>query len=123
MPLRTILSRAWMPVRTMAVKVFLGRDGSLAQQATSGHQGLLLRATFARGRLIGPLVPRSGSLQLLGFLLDQQLEAHAFLRVVGVLTLEEFAPVICVLRHRKMFDGSSAGAVYPEWVVWAATLF
>jgi hypothetical protein len=73
MPLRTMPAGARMPVRAMFHKVLLGRDGSLAQQATRGHQGLLLRAILARGRLIGPFVPRFGSLRQIGFLLQDTL--------------------------------------------------
>jgi hypothetical protein len=57
-----------MPMRTKLIKAHVGHARSLAQQAASWHQGLLLRATLARLWLIGPFVPRSGSLRQLGFL-------------------------------------------------------
>jgi hypothetical protein len=80
------------------IKAHVGHARSLAQQAACWHQGLLLRATLTRRRLIDRLVPRSAGLQLLGFLSDHEVKTHALIRFIRVLTLEEFAPVVRVLQ-------------------------
>jgi hypothetical protein len=59
---------------------------------------------------------------LSGFLSDNEVKTLALDGLVGVLFQEESLPVCSILRRTKVVDDSSAGAVSPGRISWAARL-